>query len=218
MKRIISSLFCLAAIVSVLNAQTYYYKMYSYTNGSSTSTNVTGGQFITFQGIMCLETDIKGNPCGNGTLQRTAQNKNMYVGNSYWGAKTKFVFNNDRSSLEVTTSAGEKYTYKRSNAPEGVTTSSLIKGVGSSYGIGVSTAGASPIKSAGSSSSSSSTYKKKEHPKKCPRCLGNGICSKCSGTGKYNTLHSGYTPCPSCDGRGKCTMCHGKGTYGSEWY
>lgn len=218
MKRIIASLFCLLAVVLALKAQTYYYKMYSYTSGGSTTTNVTGGQFITFQGIMCMETDIKGNPCGNGTLRRTAQNKNMYVGNSYWGPKTKFIFSSDHSSLEVTTPDGETYTYKRGNAPKGVTASSLIKGGSSSYSIGVSESVTSPIKSSSSSSSSGSTYKKKEHPKKCPRCLGNGICPKCSGTGKYNTLHSGYTPCPSCNGRGKCTMCHGKGTYGSEWY
>ncbi len=219
MKRIIIILSYIMCIVVAVNAQTYYYKMCSYTQGGTTYTNVSGGQFITFQGIMCMETNINGKPCGNGTLQRTAQNKNMYVGSAFWGSNTKFVFNSDRSSLEVTATDGTVYSYKRSNAPQGVTTSSLIKGGNSSYSAGGAYVPA-PVNTSGTSTSSSSnsTYKKTEHPKKCTRCLGNGVCSKCSGRGTYNNMSAGYTRCPSCGGSGKCTMCHGSGTYGSEWY
>lgn len=220
MKRIIIILSYIMCIVVAVNAQTYYYKMCSYTQGGTTYTNVSGGQFITFQGIMCMETNINGKPCGNGTLQRTAQNKNMYVGSAFWGSNTKFVFNSDRSSLEVTATDGTVYSYKRSNVPQGVTTSSLIKGRSSSYSAGGAYV-VSPVNSSStpaSSSSSGNSYKKTEHPKKCTRCLGNGVCPKCSGRGTYNNMSAGYTRCPSCGGSGKCTMCHGSGTYGSEWY
>lgn len=208
------------SIVTGLNAQTYYYKMCSYTQGGSTHTNVTGGQFITFQGLMCMETDINGKPCGNGTLQCTARNRSLYVGSSFWGPKTKFVFSSDRSSLVVTAPGGDTYTYKLCSAPSGVTTSSLISGGNSSYGGGgVPAYVAPPVNSSGSGTSSpSNSYKKTEHPKKCPRCLGSGVCPKCSGRGTYNNMSAGHTPCPSCGGAKKCTMCHGKGTYGSEWY
>lgn len=222
MKKVIAIISCLMLVTLALNAQTYYYKMCSFTQGGATYTNVSGGQFITFRGAMCMETDAKGKPCGNGTLQRTIQNKDLYIGSSFWGPKTKFVFSSDRSSLKVTAPDGAVYSYQRSNAPQGVTTSSLISGGnGGSGGVYVTT----PVNSSGSgaashsSSSSGSNYKKTEHPKKCQRCLGSGVCPKCGGKGTYNNMGAGgYTRCPSCGGTGKCTMCHGKGTYGSEWY
>lgn len=218
-KRWFASIFCLLYVVLGLNAQTYYYKMSSCTQAGRTITDVTGGQFITFQGIKCMETDINGKPCGNGTLQRTAQNKNIYVGSSFWGPNTKFVFSSDRLSLDVITPDGMSYAYQRTKAPVGITTSSLIKGKTSSYTGVVHTNMTGSGNSNGSGTTSTqNTYKKTEHAKKCTKCLGSGACSMCNGKGTHNTIHSGYTKCPSCNGNGRCTMCKGTGTYGSVWY
>ena len=224
MKRIIIILSSLILVTLTLNAQTYYYKMCSFTQGGATNTNVTGGQFITFCGAMCMETDVKGKPCGNGTLQRKMQNKNLYVGSSFWGPKTKFVFSSDRSSLEVTAPNGVVYSYKRSNAPQGVTTSSLINGgnSGGSYGGASSFMTTTNNSNSGATNNNSNSgYKKTAHPRKCTSCahVGNGKCKMCRGTGKwYNTASSAYQTCPHCNGTGKCQVCNGTGTTGNDYY
>lgn len=210
--------------IGLADAQTYYYKLNSYTQSGRTSTNVSGGQFITFQGAICIETNNKGIPVGNGTLHRRMQDDNLYVGNAYWGANTHFRFNSDRSSLSVTSPDGTIYKYIRANAPSGVTTCSLIRRNSNSTSSGGAYI-APPIESSNnassSSSSSSNSYQKKEHPKKCRKCNGSGTCRNCNGTGTvFSTTYAinKYITCPSCSGARICSLCNGTGTFGSEWY
>ncbi len=47
---------------------------------------------------------------------------------------------------------------------------------------------------------------------RCIGCKGTGICSYCSGTGRYN-YGNGYETCVTCDGSTICALCDGKGKY-----
>ena len=129
---ILCSLVFLTAIIFKVNAQTisYYALTKKVINGVS-STNVSGGQFISFLSDVCYESDRKGIGVGHGTLKlnkiNSKGNFKIYAGNSYWGNETIFKFKADLSVLNVITDAGDVYVYKRQIAPVSVTTSSLIR-------------------------------------------------------------------------------------------
>ena len=98
-------------------------------------TNVSGGQFITFTGKICFESNNHGIGVNHGTMER-----NDYYSNSqysvyqqitgsgcYWGKNADFKFNSDKSVLNVLLDNGDVYVYKRATAPAGQETCSLIR-------------------------------------------------------------------------------------------
>lgn len=185
-------------------AQTYYYKLTSIVKNGTTQRNVSGGQFITFENTICQETNNKGFPVGNGYLQRSPQNANKYVGESYWGQNTVFTFSADKSSLKVSAPSGQVYNYTRSSAPAGVTTCSLI-----ASGKNNSPSTSSQPQSTGG------TYKPTEVWETCFSCHGTGKCtvSDCvNGVLVYWVNNDRRTTvCGGCNGSGKCATCHGSG-------
>ena len=110
----------------LVNAQTQYYKLQSYGKTGIENRKVSGGQFITFQAAICMETDIDGVSIGSGILKRNLNNPNLYKGSASWGNGTTFLFSSDKTTLKVTSPNGIIYRYIKSTPPNGVTTCSLI--------------------------------------------------------------------------------------------
>lgn len=111
---------------NVYAQETYYYKLVRAIENGNNTTDVSGGQFITFTSSICYESDINGKSVGHGQLVRNTNSEfHKYVGDSYWG-RAEYLFSSDKSILNVI-SSGNKYVYKRSKAPNGVHTCSLIK-------------------------------------------------------------------------------------------
>lgn len=108
-----------------------YYKLSSTRIGGTTKKNVSGGQFVTFVGDLCFESTSKGVGVGHGTLKRNKNYSNAqystYQGSSYWGKEAEFIFNADKSVLNVVLDNGDIYVYKCATPPKGVTTCSLIR-------------------------------------------------------------------------------------------
>lgn len=130
--------------LSVTAQNTYYYKLTKKVKDDVTITNVSGGQFITFTDKACYESDKNGYSVQNGKLdyKYTDGGIKTYVGDSYWGSHSVFLFKNDLSALNVKTSDGEAYVYKRAMPPANVTTCSLIRKNTSSIGSSGGNAGA----------------------------------------------------------------------------
>ena len=197
------SLFSLliSLVITSVNAQTSYYKLNSYGKKGTEHTNVSGGQFITFQAAICMETDRTGVSIGTGYLMRANDSPNTYVGSANWGENTKFVFSTDKSSLRVYSPDGLIYKYTRATPPSNVKTCSLLKkqknrpssNTSSSYGTG--TAG-TPVKK----------------PQTCGICYGSGKCTTCNGTGVSSYGHAHI--CGACGGNGRCATCSGTGISG----
>ena len=99
-----------------------------------------GWLYITFVGNTCYESDKNGVGINHGTMQRNDGYSNssitVYDGSSYWGKRTAFKFNSDKSALNVVFDDGEIFVYKRATPPAGVTTCSLIRKRSSSSGGG----------------------------------------------------------------------------------
>lgn len=113
-------------------AQTYYYRYTKSIIKGVTNTNVSGGQFITFNGKKCFESDKYGYNVGNGSMAYDAEVSRQikvetYWGSCYWGRNAHMKFNADKSHMEIETNTGQFYVYKRATAPAGVTTCSLIR-------------------------------------------------------------------------------------------
>ena len=130
-KNIITFLFLATFCIPVASQETYYYKLKRCIIEGVSSTDVTGGQFVSFIGNVCYESDSQGRGVGHGTLQyKQEYTKNgiiFYWGNSFYGKETAFRFNEDKTILNVTSSAGNTYIYSRCIPPDGVTTCSLIR-------------------------------------------------------------------------------------------
>ena len=129
-KTIIASLMLLVPLL--LSAQgTRYYRLVKKVHNDVQSTNVSGGQFITFIDDICYESDKKGIGVGHGTLTRnenySTSTIKTYIGSSYWGKDAVFKFTSDLSVLNVVTEDGDVYLYKCTTAPANVTTCSLIR-------------------------------------------------------------------------------------------
>lgn len=126
----ITTLF-LVSCLSASSQTTYYYKLQRSIIEGVSSTEVNGGQFISFIGNVCYESDLQGRGVGHGTLQYKGEySKNgiiFYWGESYYGEDTSFRFNGDKTILNITSPTGDTYVYKQSNPPKGVTTCSLIR-------------------------------------------------------------------------------------------
>jgi len=132
MNKNVAALLALCVIPIFLFSQnTHYYKLTKKVHNDMPSTNVSGGQFITFLGDICYESDKKGIGVGHGTLTRNASYSTStiktYIGNSYWGNNAVFKFTSDLSILNVVTEEGDVYLYKRTSTPANVTTCSLIR-------------------------------------------------------------------------------------------
>lgn len=219
-------------------AQTYYYRYTKSIIKGVTNTNVSGGQFITFDGKKCFESDKNGNNVGNGAMTYDAENSRQvetYWGSCYWGKNAHMKFNADKSLMNIETNTGKIYVYKRATAPAGVTTCSLIREQKPQSGEGGG--GYAPITpvqpiypqggyTGGTTSSSSSSngnqQRTEQNPvhqqqrKWCKTCRGSGQCNTCNGTGWVNRMglgHSSY--CTNCNNHnGRCPWCNGRG----EWY
>ena len=189
------------ALTTAKSQTTYYYKLTKKVHNRIPSTNVSGGQFITFSGDICFESTKGGVGVGHGKLTYNSNYSNeqikVYTGKSYWGDKTTFRFSKDLTTLNVSTRGREVYVYKRTNAPHGVTTCSLIResssGRGGSSGSGGSGGGSYPVQpiypagggnnpvvganggmASGSSSSQGNTQQRERVWRNCSHCHGKG--------------------------------------------
>ena len=190
-------LLCICTLISMFaQAQTYYYRLQSYGKTGIETKRVSGGQFITFQAAICMETDKTGTSIGSGYLQRKYDNPNLYIGSAYWGNGTKFLFSSDKRTLKVTTPNGLIYQYIKAIPPNGVATCSLIRKASSGIGGGYIP----------------TTIPRNPTTHSCGVCHGTGKCSTCNGNG-YN-MQTKYT-CGACNGTGLCTTCGGDGIYGN---
>lgn len=191
----------LIVIGQSVTAQTYYYRYTKSIIKGFEDKNVSGGQFITFEGKKCFESDKYGNNVGNGTMSYDAENSKQlktYWGSCYWSKNAYMKFNADKSVMNIETNAGKIYVYKRATAPAGVTTCSLIRkqepsSGGSSGGGGYTPsypvqtypqggyAGGGTYNNSGysgSSNNSNSNSYRQDKPQKtrhtCPTCNGRG--------------------------------------------
>lgn len=192
-KIFIAILSCYISICAI-KAQTYYYRLDSYGKTGIENKDVSGGQFITFQAAICMETNKFGESVGNGFLQRKINSPNTYIGSAYWGGGTKFQFSSDKSSLKVYAPNGIIYKYIRTSPPSNISTSSLIKGETNTY---IPPVIGRPI----------------SKPQKCGICYGTGKCSTCNGTGVSTFGHNHI--CGACGGYGRCGTCGGSGYSGT---
>lgn len=192
-----------------LSAQNTYY--------FAPSAGKAKGQFITFIGDICFESNKSGKSVGHGKLTKNVyqskSSKTVFVGDSYWGSKTKFTFNANKTALTITTSNGKTLSYTRKTPPSGVTTCALVRKrsgdntpgytpdysmpSGGYYNPGVS----SPTPST-PSNEQRNHRNTQQKPRKCVYCKGNGRISK-------------YDSAPSSFGidhpRERCNEC-------GEWY
>lgn len=206
-------------------AQTYYYRFTKSIIKGEPNTNVSGGQFITFDGRKCFESDKYGNNVGNGFMAydtdvSKSTNLKAYWGSCYWSKNAYMKFNADKSVMNIETNAGKIYVYKRATAPAGVTTCSLIRkpepsqnsGGGGSYTPSYPTttfpnggyAGGDTGGNGGySGNTGGNTYNpSRDKPKKtrhiCPGC--NGAKTVVRNDGSISSYgNSGYMKrCPTC--------------------
>lgn len=210
-------------------SQTYYYKLTKKSVNNVVSTNVSGGQFITFMADICYESTSKGFSVGHGRLTRSSVDNQykIYKGSSYWGHAT-FRFKADLSKLNVITDNGDIWVYTRTTAPTSAVTCSLIRkeSSDSNYPPLPSSDNSSTIiinnntynNTSGSSSNSYGNKRVRE-------TTYYEVCSSCHGTG----YQQGYTStpyyggvrvkeyCPICKRRvyphthNPCSRCHGTG-------
>ena len=129
-KRFLTYLLLITFTLNVYAQTTYYFKLTNIHENKS-SLKIQGGQFITFVGDICYESDNKGIGVGHGTLTYNPHYSNnnikKYMGKSYWGNDAVYAFNADKSVLNVITETGMILVYKRDTPPNGVYTCSLIK-------------------------------------------------------------------------------------------
>lgn len=218
---------------SFIEAQRLRIEYYQWTktydeNGNSKTMDGKSGQFVTRTQKVCYDSDKDGCTVKNGSLKLTDQQGNIskYVGPSYYGSPTTYTFYDDKGILNIQDKDGKVYVYKKTTAPQGCKTSSLIaskrnNNSANSGGNNSSAAYVPPVDVGGSSSNSgsSSTKGKTFHPHACRQCCGRGKCHVCNGDGLYQlSLKSGKTKCFSCNGTGICRQCNGTGKFGGEWY
>lgn len=203
------------------------------------STKVSGGQFITFIGDVCYESDVKSIGVGHGSLKLnksyTNSNFKVYTGNSFWGDGAVFKFKTDLSVLNVILEDGDVYVYKKQPAPPSVTTCSLIRKKGSSD-YGSSYIPINPVTSYDGTYSGTGTTttpvrnqngtKRKQQPAKhtCPLCHGakrivrdtytplygtEDYRVRCSECGEYFMRSTGHTHIT-------CPQCHGRGYFTTD--
>lgn len=234
---ILSLLFILG--VCIVQAQDVsYYALTKMSRNGSVSTNVSGGQFITFMGDICYESNKKGIGVGHGTLKLNTSYSNsaykVYMGSSYWGKNATFKFKTDMSVLNVVLENGDVYVYRKQAAPPSATTCSLIRGKSSSSGSGSYTSSSSPTyqnnnptynpsggnNNSGSSGGYSNTNRNNNSKQRrdCSLCHGKGRIVRNSSVPTYG--NDSRVRCNECGGyfmrssghsHVTCTQCHGRG-------
>jgi hypothetical protein len=210
--------------ITFLSAQNVrYYKLTRKVEDGKSSTNVSGGQFITFVSDMCFESNKNGVGVGHGTMTRNKAYSDAeystYQGNSYWGKKADFKFNADKSILNVVLENGDVYVYKYATAPTGQETCSLIRKSGGGGGGGVVVTPMPIIVNPNTPTPTPTPTPTTPTPQKTHKCglcggsgewahddesipdfgTGNKYCSKCGKTVGPKHVH---TQCPSCKGKG----------------
>lgn len=211
-----------------ITAQTYYYRYTKSIIKGVENKKVSGGQFITFDGKICFESDKYGHNVGNGSMAYDSEvsrqtGLEVFWGSCYWSKNAHMKFNADRSLMNIETNAGKIYVYKRSQAPASVTTCSLILKQEQSNGGGGGggyTPPAYPVQPTypqggysggatnnGSNTSSTSNNRRTEtetpvrqpQRKWCRNCGGSGKCRICNGTGWVHRIGIGHDSyCSSC--------------------
>lgn len=221
------ALFLLLLWAGICNAQDVrYYKLTRIQQNGTPNRNVSGGQFITFSGDLCFESNKKGLSIGNGTLKKNKSYSNAqfttYQGSSYWGNSTTFKFNADKSVLNVVLDNGDIYVYKRATPPAGKATCSLIRkrdGNTSSSDMGGYNPTYTPLPpqqvTTQPSTNSAARYEKRTYP--CTLCHGKGTVPDCDGSipnfgGQKYCSECGKNV-PMCHIHKRCPSCDGKGTY-----
>lgn len=204
-----------------------YYKLTRKQENGTSSTDVSGGQFITFRGDVCFESNKNGVGVNHGTMKRndaySTSKYTIYQGSSYWGNEATFKFNADQSVLNVVLENGDIYIYKKATSPAGQETCSLIRKPssrttgGNDIYIGDYTpTPVYPDQQITPTPTPSSIPKPTPTPqpktKDCPICHGSGKCASCNGTHRINyQFGPGYLECPNCKPDGKCHYCGGTG-------
>lgn len=217
-----------------------YYKLTRKVESGQSSTNVSGGQFITFTSDICFESNNHGVGVNHGTLKRNSSYSNSeystYQGSSYWGKNTTFKFNSDKSVLNVVLENGDVYVYKRATAPTGQETCSLIREKPATSGnnngsfVGGFTPPPvypnqpyNPTPTQPSNSNTGTTQQKPRYEwhevtETCYMCHGTGNCQTCYGKHWYTTQFGQRAECPNCRPDGKCTTCGGSGKITKQKY
>ena len=128
-KKVIFCFFVCIFLCKNILAETYYYQLTKKIENGKEFVNTAGGQFITFVGEECFDSDKYGVSVGNGKLKFSpslSSSTPAYVGNSYFG-NVIYRFNKDKSILNIHVNNRLIYVYKRTVVPTGIMTSSLIK-------------------------------------------------------------------------------------------
>lgn len=235
-KRALLSVMILFCPILVFGQKTSYYRLVSC---SDASVAINGGQFVTFAGNTCFESDSKGISVENGKLTRnqyvSTDSERVYEGTAFVGDNAKFVFNEDKSRLKVVSKNGNKYNFERAIAPSGVTTSSFIRQSGNSTVVYQDSYQPSmPIQNQAvgnsspntSSSTSGSTSTPRSTPKRhtCPRCNGNKRVELNTYPAMYGqqdyqkTCHECNRSFPASWGHThvSCPQCHGRGYFTTD--
>lgn len=228
----------LCNIPYIYGQETFYYKLTKKVQKGIAYTNTAGGQFVTFSGNKCYDSDKYGISVGNGELsydkQYSTANTKTYIGNSYLG-NVIYRFKSDLSVLNVEVNSNLIYVYKRQVAPSSVTTCSLIRKKGGS-GSGSGYIPVNPVTSYGGTYSGTATTtspvrnqnstKKNQQPVKhtCPLCHGAKRIVKdtytplygtedyrvrCNECGEYFMRSTGHTHIT-------CPQCHGRGYFTTD--
>ena len=217
-------------------SQTHYYKLTKKIENGEQYSNTAGGQFITFDGETCFDSDKYGISVGNGRLRLDNQyssSTKTYIGNSYFG-NTVYRFKPDLSILNIIVNKNLIYVYKRETPPATQTTCTLIRQKKSSN-TSSNQATYNPIYSGGYDNSynssntandnSNTSKQKNKVRKRCAYCSGKGEriqhesvstfgldgprvhCNICNQSWSYGTVHSHH----------KCSHCNGTGYYEYEY-
>lgn len=130
-RRILILLFILLFSTNLFGRTTHYYRLVRKVQNGISVTDVSGGQYITFIGNICYESDKKGIGVGHGslTLDNNANSREflVYYGESFWGSTTTFKFKSDKSVLNVIPNDVDIYVYRLDTPPASQLTSSLIR-------------------------------------------------------------------------------------------
>jgi hypothetical protein len=128
---IVATLILFVAFAPVSAQNTKYYKLVSVHKDGTSNKQVSGGLFITFAGDLCFESTKNGVGINHGTLKRNDGYSNskmtVYDNSTFWGKETEFIFNADKSVLNVVFADDEKYVFRSATPPANVTTCSLIR-------------------------------------------------------------------------------------------
>lgn len=124
-------LYSILCATIIILANSFYGFAQKTTYYFSPNTGEDKGQFITFVGDICFESNKAGKSVGHGNLQinqyQSNNSQTVYVGKSYWGDNTKFIFNPNKSEMTVRTSDGRTFCYQQKMPPANLTTCALIK-------------------------------------------------------------------------------------------